>query len=231
MKTLGHNRFILSITFMVCVGAVAADRPKEGASNKELTRSKEVTTFSSFDPTESRDTADLLAPGTLKFESGDLMQVLAVYQELSHRTVIYSSTLPTAKITIQNQTPLSRREALQLLDTALAQSGVTMVLLGTKFVKAVPSAQASTEAGPVIELPPNQLPESSSYMTYIIELKSASPREVAPALAPLSKMPNGILAIDSAGVIIIRDYSSNIRRMLQVVDKIEKGPGAPPPAK
>ena len=50
------------------------------------------------------------------------------------------------------------------------------------------------------------------------------PREVAPALAPFSKMPgNSIVAIDTAGILIIRDYSANVRRMLQVVDRLEKG--------
>lgn len=169
-----------------------------------------------------------MASGTIKFESADSMQVLALYQNLSHRTVIYSGKLPPAKITVLNETPLTRREALQLLDTALAQQGITMILLGTKFVKATPSAQAVVEAGPVIELPADQLPESSSYLTYVVELKWASPREIAPAIAPLANMPgNSIMAIDSAGVIIIRDYSANVRRMLQLIEKLDKGPGAP----
>jgi len=98
------------------------------------------------------------------------------------------------------------------------------------FVKAVPSAQAATEAVPVVELPRDELPESGSYMLYIVPVKSIPPREAAPVLAPFSKMPNSVVAVDSSGLLLLRDYSTNIRRMLQVLDRIEAGlePPAPP---
>jgi len=104
-----------------------------------------------------------------------------------------------------------------------------MIPMGTKFIKAVPSQQASTEAPPLIDLPASQLPDSSSYMMYIIELKINLPREVAPALQPFAKMPNSIMAMDSSGLLVLRDYSANIRRMLKVLEKIEVPdvPGSP----
>jgi len=109
---------------------------------------------------------------------------------------------------------------LQALDTVLAQNNITMIPLGTKFVKAVP----------VVELPRDELPESGSYMLYIVPVKSIPPREAAPVLAPFSKMPNSVVAVDSSGLLLLRDYSTNIRRMLQVLDRIEAGlePPAPP---
>jgi type II secretory pathway component GspD/PulD (secretin) len=116
---------------------------------------------------------------------------------------------------------------LQALDSVLAQNGITMVYMGTKFVKAVTSSQAMAEAPPIIDLPADQLPESSSYMTYIVELTSANPGEVAPALQPFARMPNSIVAINSSGLLILRDYSSNIRRMLRVLAKMDP-PQAPP---
>ena len=64
-------------------------------------------------------------------------------------------------------------------------------------------------------------------MTYIVELKIAMPHEVAPAIQPFAKMPgSSIMAIDSAGLLILRDYSNNIRRMLQLIERLD-GPGAP----
>jgi len=203
----------LLVVIAAVVALVVSLRPARSVPREE--------TFSSFDPPGGRYEKQLLPANRLKFEQAELPQVLQLYQELSHRTVVRSAGLPSISISIQNETPLTRREALQLLDTLLAQNGVIMIPLGTKFVKAVPSAQASTEGAPVIELPAEQLPESSSYMLYVVKLKVRKPREVAPAMQPFAKMPNSIMAIDDAGILILRDYSTNIRRMLEVIDKIE----------
>ena len=103
----------------------------------------------------------------------------------------------------------------------LAQNGVTMILIGTKFVKAVPSNQAPTESAPVIELSADQLPDSSSYMVYVVELTSRKPSDILPSIQPFAKMPNSSVAINEGGLLILRDYSSNIRRMLQIIDRLE----------
>jgi len=189
-------------------------------------KSADEKTYSSLDRPDPAGDQEL-ATGAIMFSEADLSNVLDVYQNLSHRTLIHSTALPAVKISLQNETPLSRHEALQALDSVLVQNGITMIPMGTKFIKAVPSAQAPLEAPPLIDLPASQLPDSSSYMMYIIELKTNRPREVAPALQPFSKMSGAsIMAIDSAGLLIIRDYSSNIRRMLKVLEKIEV-PDAP----
>jgi general secretion pathway protein D len=191
-------------------------------------KEKEAPTFSSFDLPGSAADRQLVPQGMIKFQEADLAQVLSIYQELSGRTVVRPASLPSVKITLQNQTPLSRREALQALDTVLAENQIAMVLLGTKFVKAVTAAQAATEAGPVIELPWDQLPESNSYMVYFARLKNRDPVEVLQMVQPFAKLPNSIVAIKSAGLLILRDYSVNIRRMLQVLEKVEKTePGRP----
>jgi type II secretory pathway component GspD/PulD (secretin) len=136
--------------------------------------------------------------------------------------VVRPGALPSVRITFKNETPLTRREALQVLDTLLAANGLTMVLQGTKQVKAVPVAQAPSEAAPLIDLPPDQLPESSSYMMYIVEAKHRRPTDLGMMLQQFSKTPNSVIAMKEANVLILRDYSSNIRRMLQVLERIDR---------
>ena len=184
----------------------------------------EPRTYSSLDRPEARSHREVLAKGSLQFVEADVLQVLKVYQELSGRTVVRASALPAVNISLQNETPLTRHEALQALDTVLAANGITMIPLGAKFVKAVPSAQAPSEAAPVIDFPPDQLPESSSYMVYVVQLKNRRPTEVAPALQVFARMPNSIMALKDSGHLILRDYSSNIRRMLQILARIDQEP-------
>ena len=97
----------------------------------------------------------------------------------------------------------------------------------------------------MVELRPDQLPESSSFLIYIVRVKNRPPSEVLAALQPFAKLPNSLVAIRSeaasqppskpspprspvlfgpreGGILILRDYSSNVRRMLQVLEKLEQ---------
>lgn len=178
-------------------------------------------TFSSFDVPESRAAQGEYLAGTLNFQNAELMQVLAIYQEISKRTVIRPSTLPAPTISLRNQTPLSRVQTLQLLDSVLAVNGIAMVLSGDTAVKAVPVAQAAQESPPEIDLPWRSLPDSGSFMMRTVQLKKLRPSELVPALMPFGKAPNAVIPIDSRSQLILRDYSSNIRKMLKLVEDLE----------
>jgi general secretion pathway protein D len=181
-------------------------------------------TFSSFDIPARGAGKEVTAAGTFDFQNADLEQVLAIYQELSGRTVIRGS-LPRPTITVRNQTPLTRIQALQLLDTVLAQNGIAMVLAGETAVKAVPQSMAAAEAPPEITLPLEELPESGSFMSRMVQLKNVRAVEVIPVLQPFIKTPNALLPIQSQNLLVIRDYSANVKCMLKMLRELEKDSG------
>jgi general secretion pathway protein D len=182
-----------------------------------------VQTFTSLDK-PSGEAQEPLPPGTLDFDDAGLDDVLHAYQKFSRRTVVRPAALPANTFKLRSETALTRIQILQMLDTALAQNGVTMVPQGNEIVKAVPAAAAAQEAVPICELPAEELPESASYTCYIVELNHRKPRDLAQSLQPFAKLPNSILAIDDGGLLIIRDYSVNVKRMLQVVERLDKAP-------
>jgi type II secretory pathway component GspD/PulD (secretin) len=205
-------------------------------------------TYSSFDLGDAKKT---IPPNMIKFQDLALPQLLDFYQELSGRTLIRSPQLPmTSKITVHNATPLTRAEALQMLDNALAAHQIAMVYMGTSFVKAVPAQSASSEAGLVFDGPWRQLPDSSSFVIYVAKLKTVSAEDAAPVLekyfegrtkppylllkyfsyedavsliTPFAKLPNSIMAVKGSGVLVLRDYSSNVRQMMDVLERLEAG--------
>jgi len=182
----------------------------------------EAETFSSLDRPSPRHAT--IPAGMINFEEADVLQVLNYYQELSKRTVVRPATLPQAKITLRSARPATTITALQLLDTALAQNNIAMIPQGADTVKAVPAAAAGVEAVPICELAPHELPDSQTYVCYVVQLKERLPRDVAQALQPFAKLPNSILSVDSAGLLVLRDYSVNVKRMLQILEKIEQTP-------
>jgi type II secretory pathway component GspD/PulD (secretin) len=175
--------------------------------------------FSSLDEAKASESKEIDA-NAIAFADTDLEEVLDLYQDLSGRSILRSANLPQLRVTFRNELPLSRREALQTLDTVLSGSGIAMIIFGKQNMKAVPAKEAPQEAGPIVDWLPERLPDSGTYIVYVVHTKDDQlPREFAPALQPFAKMPNSILAIDQAHMLILRDYSCNIRQMLQIMDR------------
>jgi hypothetical protein len=79
----------------------------------------------SLTPPPVVDPADkVFAAGFMKFSAADPTQVLAVYCDLTGQPPINRDPRRGSKITLRSQTPLTRREAAWLLETALLLNGV-----------------------------------------------------------------------------------------------------------
>lgn len=172
--------------------------------------------------TAAEDMDELIPSGLLKFSDTDLGQVLTIYGELANRVILRPATLPAQKITLEaNKIPLTRREALQALDTILSLNGISTVKQDKKFIKILPEAQAPNAGGIFNTDPVESLPESASYVTRIVQLKYALPEEVMPILTPFAKLATAIVAVKSSQMLILRDNAENIKRMLELIEKVD----------
>jgi general secretion pathway protein D len=129
--------------------------------------------------------------------------------------------LPAQQIILKTQTPLTKREAIQAFDSVLALNGISMLNMGDKFVKAVPVAQANQEGVPFSKLESGMLPDLGQYVTHIIQLTNARPSEMVQVLQPFAKIPNSILPVDSSQILVLRDYTENVKRMLELIKQVD----------
>ncbi len=153
-----------------------------------------------------------------------LDQFLDIYQKISGRAVLRPSSLPAVTITFKPRTPLTVRETLQAYDTVLALNQITMIPQGEKFVEAVPQAQALQEGAAFSTLGSTNLAEASQFVTHIVQLKNAKPSELSQTLAFFAKNPGGIVAVDPANIIVLRDYAINVKRMLEIIERMDVVP-------
>ena len=212
-------KYLTKMTLSVLLLATGCDRhaglPRGSSGTKPM-----PPTFSSFDPPTG---TNVLAPHMMRFVNADIEQLFAVYQELSGRSLIRSPMIPAnIKITFENTTGLTRAEALQALDNVFAAQNIVMVYLGSRYVKAVPAAQAPQEPGPVVETAWEELPDSSSYVTYIARLKYLAPENAVSIAQPFARLPNSIVAARGSDLLVLRDYSANVRRMMQVLETADR---------
>ncbi len=164
---------------------------------------------------------ETIAPGMIDFRNADLNQVLDIYSPLVNRTILRPATLPAPTVTLKTQTLLTRKEAIQALDAVLGLNGITMVNVGDKFVKALPEAQSISAGAPFDTNGPAFLPELGPFVTHVVQLKYAKPTELMQVLQPFVKIPNAVLPIDSSQILVIRDYAENVKRMLELVARVD----------
>ncbi len=168
----------------------------------------------------------IIQPGQINFSGVDLATVLEnYYARLVNRTVLHG-VLPPVSITLKTQTPLTTREAVQALNTVLAMNQITMLNVGDKFVKAVPEALAEKQGPAFTTMSEKDLPESDEYVTQIVQLKNVKPSDMLQVPTPLSRLPNNLLPIDASQILVIRDYSPNVKRMLELIKQVDIVPVA-----
>ena len=157
----------------------------------------------------------------INFKAMTIDEFLQIYAETVNRTILRPATLPAPTITLRNQTPITRREAIMLLDAVLGINGIAVIPNGDKFAKAVPIAEASTAGGNLAHGDAKDLPELGPYVTHVVQLKYTKPSEMVPIIQPFAKIANSILPLDSNGILVIRDFSENVKRMLEMIALVD----------
>ena len=159
---------------------------------------------------------------SIVFKDQDLNVFLdQVYGPLVRRTVLRAQGLPQVRISIDTQTTLTEQEEVQMWDTVLALNGITMIPQGEKFVTAVPVAQALQEGARFSNKPSDQYAEASQFVTHVVTLKHVAIEEAVPTITPFAKNANGIVALASTKTLVLRDYAINVKRMLEIIAKID----------
>ena len=154
------------------------------------------------------------------FPGVDVNQVLDVYAQLVGRTMLRAG-LPAASITLKTQTLLTKTEAKEALEAVLALNGITVVPIGEKFLKVLPPDQAGTAGGALNSVEASQLPDLGTYVTHIVQLQHVKPSVMIPLIQSFGKLQGNLFAIDDNGILVMRDYAENVKRMLEMIDKID----------
>lgn len=178
------------------------------------------------DPVGAPLAMDAIIPmADLQLVNMPLEQFLEIYANYVNRTILRAAALPNLNVTLQAQTPLTVVEAIQAMDSVLSLNGYTTIPVGEKFVTFVPSANALQEgaAFSIIDKAAD-LPEANQYITHIKQLKHILPSEAVPMLTPMAKNAAGIVALDVSKTLVLRDNSSNIKRMLELLERIDIKP-------
>ncbi len=160
----------------------------------------------------------------LKIKLMPLDQFLDIYAKASKRIVLRGQGLNgQLQVTFVADKKLPREVVLQAFDTVLSLNQITTIQQGEEFVLVVPSQTASTMAAKFSQTNGAAYNEAFQYVTHIVQVKHADVKEVVEVIAKFASAQNaqGIVALESTKTIVLRDYQANVKRMLEVLAKID----------
>jgi general secretion pathway protein D len=152
-----------------------------------------------------------------EFQGASINAILEWYSRLTNRSII---SAPNLQITVnfRSQTKLTRKDAIEALDSVLAINNIAAIPLGDKFLKIVQITTAKTEGLPV---GPN-LAASDTLGTQIIPLKNAKASDVVPVLQPYMHPYGQLVALQDSNSILITETAANLKQMLEIVAYVDQ---------
>ncbi len=118
-------------------------------------------------------------------------------------------------VTVVSKAPMTADEVYELFQTVLSVHGYTAVP-GNGVIKLVPNTGAKQDT---IRLCRDI--KSSELVTCVIPIKNTSAIELVPILRPLIPQYGHLAGVASANSLIITDHSSNVKRIMDIIDKLD----------
>lgn len=167
------------------------------------------------------DTVNLQFPGTSIFE------VLVTYEQLTGKKLIRDSNLAGPNLTIMVSQPVSRQEAIRLIESSLLLNGYSLVPVDETTLKVLgPSRAPRTEGLPLVTSVDQLGPSGDRILSFFKPLRFISPDEAAQVLQGVIQINafGAITPAPTANAIIITDKTPVILKALAVVDLIDREP-------
>ena len=151
----------------------------------------------------------------------DLDTLLEEYSELTGKTIIQAINLPKVTFNFSTKNDFTRSEAKTFYETLMSTRGIAIVEVNAKVVQAIPSAEVVKSPPPITVLNKEDLPQGDVYINYVHKLKHVKASETVELLVAFAKSPQAVTAVESTGTIVLRDFSNNVRRMLDMLEYID----------
>ena len=163
---------------------------------------------------------------SIDFPNTEISEVLGLYEQLTGKKALYDSTVQ-GKIRVRVLKPVSRLEAIRILETVFALNGFTLIPGPGDIVKVINSAKNARQFSIPILSDVSQLPESNQVVSFLFKLEYADPQEVQSTLslviAPTASVTS-IVALPKSQAVLVTESADVIRNVAKIVARLDSKP-------
>lgn len=151
----------------------------------------------------------------------DIREFINTVAKLTDKTIIMDDRVK-GDVNIKSPRQLNRSELYEVFLLQLGVSGFAVVDMGSGILKVIPNQAAKIE-GIEVQVEGDESLQSESIITRIVQVQNVDVDKLIPSLRPLIDNRTGVITPYSASnVILITDRESNVRRLLQIIQQVDR---------
>ena len=165
---------------------------------------------------------EMIGPINMPGDSVD--STLALMERWTGKSVLRPQNLPEASITLILREKVTKREAIQAVESLLNMNGIALTPLGTRFLKATPLNLAKSEAPEFIEGSTLELTPSGRMASKLFQLSFLRIGEFMPQIAGLLNPATGSppIVFEKTNSALVTDSISNLQRIETLVTRLDQ---------
>ena len=173
-------------------------------------------------PAKSLESANV----TITFPKNSVLDVIAFYEVLTGKRIIRDSNLAGQELSIMISKPVSREDAIAIIESSLLLNNYSLVPVDGDTVKILgPSRAPRTEGVPLLS-EEGALPQSDQVLSFYKPLAFLSPEEAITVLQGVIQMNayGSLVPVPNTNAVIITDKTAVIDKALAVLRLIDVEP-------
>jgi type II secretion system protein D len=172
--------------------------------------------------------AEMVSADTIQFPNNPVSDFLIVYEKLKGVTLIKDASLLAggANLSLTLNQPVTKAEAIRLLESTLLLNGYAFIAVDKNSVKVINTAGGKNPRSEGVFLFTNEkdLPEGEVVASYVMPLTYLAAADAVPIFEQFITLhPYGSLVpVPVANQVLITENSTLIRRLIQVRDLVDQ---------
>lgn len=214
---------LLILTASLCAlpSLLAAEPAAAPAENKSETSQPAAQDAPDTEKSEASPDAKFLR---MNFRDASLDQVLNYLSEAAGFIInVKPGTSVRGKVTVMSNEPLTRDEAVNLLNTVLNQNNLAAVENG-RTLSIMPRDEAKIAGIPVMSgADPDKIPITDKIVTQIMPVRFVEAAQLLKDLQPLVSIQSTMTANEAGNAIVMTDTQANIHKVAEIIHDIDMG--------
>jgi len=159
----------------------------------------------------------------LQLPHNPVAEVLNVYEILTGKRLVRDANLAGPNLSVQVNHPISKKEAISLLEAVLLLNGYTLVFVDENTVKVLGSAKSPSTEGATLYTTESELPQDERVVSYFMPLHYITTSEAIKIFTPYATLRafGSIIPIPNTNALVITENTPFIRRLIALKKQID----------
>jgi type II secretion system protein D len=213
----------LVLTLLAAATGLFFGSPLQAQEGKEVLNAEKMALPNSSEATP----AEMISPDTIQFPNNPVSDFLLVYEKLKGVTLIKDASLLAggANLSLTLNQPVSKAEAIRLLESTLLLNGYAFIAVDKNSVKVINTAGGKNPRSEGVFLFTNEseLPDGEVVASYVLPLTHLAASDAVEIFNQFIVLhPYGsMVAVPVANQVVITENSTLIRRLIDVKNLID----------